>query len=315
MTAGNHRILITGAAGFIGAELCRQLQVDGRPLTLLQRSAAVSPYLREDPDIAVVQGELTDTAVSQRACQDVGLIFHLAGIAHTEGVDAKQVFDSHVEGTRSLLRQALESGVRRLVYLSSSLAREAEVDPAAASPYARAKYQAEQLLLDAGRAGDMETVILRPVNVYGVGMKGNIRRLMERIVDGFTPPLPRLATRVFLVGVSDLCRAALLAAHTPGAAGKTYTVTDGERYAINDIETAIYHVAGRKKPGWHTPRVLVYAAALAGLGGLSPKAYRNLTTNAVFSNEPLCKDLGFTPTTTFYAELPAILAGLSARSR
>jgi nucleoside-diphosphate-sugar epimerase len=313
MGTKDKRVLITGAAGFIGSELCRQLQSGSQPLTLLQRSAPVAHCLQDDPDITVIHGELTDPAVAGQACQGARLVFHLAGIAHTDSVNEKQLFDSHVEGTRVLLQQAQANGVQRLVYISSSLAEEAEVKPARASPYARAKLEAEQVVLAANRTGDIDAVILRPVNVYGVGMKGTIRRLMERIVDGFTPPLPRLATRVSLVGVGDLCRAAILAGNARESAGKTYTVTDGERYGINDIEAAIYHAAGRKKPGWHTPRVLVYAAALARLGGLSPKAYHNLISDNLFSNEALCNDLGFAPTTSFYTELPAILASLSSQ--
>ena len=312
MNADYSRIFVTGASGFIGSELCRQLQAAGHPLRLLQRAAPVASCLMDDPDVTIIQGDISNSDALRAGMEEAGLIFHLAGIAPTGGVNPDRLFQSHVEGTRNLLQQAVAAGVGRLVYISSSLAQEAQQRPGQASAYATAKLQAENMLLAAQQAGQIEVVILRPVNVYGVGMKGNIRGLMERILKGSAPPLPRLTTRLSLVGVGDLCRAAIIAGKSSRAAGKTYTVTDGQCYGINDIEAAIYRAAGRKKPGWHTPRVLVYAAALARLGGLSPKAYHNLITDNLFSDEALRQDLGFSPTTTFYAELPAIIASLSS---
>lgn len=309
ISMGSQSVLVTGANGFIGTELSRQLQAAGHPLTLLMRPGGTSPCVAGDPDLTLLYGELTDPAVAARACNGIDTVYHLAGRAHTVDQDPDALRRSHVETTRVLLQQARAQGVRRLIYFSSSLAAE-QASASDTDAYAAAKREAESLVREAQAQGHLETVILRPVNVYGIGMRGNIRRLMERVAAGKAPPLPKLATRLSLVGVADLCRAARLAGESRKAVGNCYTVTDGEVYRIDEIEAAIYAALGRKKPGWHTPRVLVYAAAVAGLGGLSLKAYRNLVTDNLHSHRELADALGFHPSSTLYAELPAIVADL-----
>ncbi|MCG8415090.1 MAG: hypothetical protein MI746_12795, partial [Pseudomonadales bacterium] len=131
-----------------------------------------------------------------------------------------------------------------------------------------------------------------------------------------------VSNEIPLVSVEDLCEAAILAAESSGSAGQIYTVTDGQAYTPNDIEAAVYEALGQKKPGWHTPRMVFYAASLGAqiannLGlwnnDLGLRTYRNLTgqgTGPVPSNEKICAELGFQPQRTFQSELPAILAAM-----
>ena len=148
--------------------------------------------------------------------------------------------------------------------------------------------------------------------------------MMSLISKRLMPPLPVLETRISLVSANDVCQAIQLALSSSLAIGKTYTVTDGEDYKISDIEAAIYTQLGRKSPSWRTPRMILYAAAgLAGVlstvlskilgtgGGINSRTYRNLTQDNVFSNQALCTELGFTPTTTLYLQLAEILEQLS----
>src|SRR5690606_21939893 len=107
----------------------------------------------------------------------------------------------------------------RIVFFSSSLA--AATGPQL-SEYGRAKRDAEELLLTAAREGRIEVCCLRPVNVYGLGMQGNLLTMIRLIRKGVFPPLPRQAASVSLVGNRDLCEAALLAAAAPQANGQIY---------------------------------------------------------------------------------------------
>lgn len=312
MNTSAPQVLVTGASGFIGRHLCRSLRQQGDRVRAMSRGGA--------PDQAAgasglqwIQADLTQTNTLASACSGINIIYHLAGIAHVNPrlqADYRRVV---VQGTENLVRAAAVAGVRRLVFCSSSLAATAEQDPAQASDYGRTKLAAEKILQDYATAHGIEISILRPVNVYGPGMKGNLATMIRLIKRRQLPPLPRLANRISLVGVEDLCRALMLVATADRAAGRTYLVSDGQAYGINAVEAAVYAALGRKKPGWHMPRVVLYAAAamaeLTG-SGIGRKTYANLVNDNLFDGSALQYELGFKPEKTLYDELPAILAAL-----
>ena len=264
-------------------------------------------------------------ALLGQACRNARAVFHLASIAHVGTADESVLQHSIVEGTQQLAAAAKQAGVASFVYFSSSLA--AAAGDRAASSYARCKKAAEESVL--GLADQhFRVCVLRPVNVYGPGMKGNLAGLIRHIRAGRLPSLPRLSHRVPLVAVQDLCQAAILAAENPRSAGRIYTVTDSRCHTPNSIETAIYQALGKKKPGWHSPRVVFYLAAAAAqlandLGlwrnNLGLRTYRNLTGQGAgaalyqdigAASEQLAAELGYRPQRSFRDELPAILAAL-----
>jgi nucleoside-diphosphate-sugar epimerase len=102
------------------------------------------------------------------------------------------------------LDAAVAAGARRFVYVSSSLAAATEGD---ATPYGQDKRAAEEALLAAGQARRIEVIILRAVNIYGVGMRGNIAAMIRLIQRGWLPRLPRFTNTISLIGVDDVARA------------------------------------------------------------------------------------------------------------
>ena len=320
---------VTGANGFIGAHLCSYLLQQDYFVRALVRSDRKDSDSRLDGLVAG-DGVATEVAVADicnaeclsSVFDGVDTVFHLAGVAHVGRGDYGSMQQLNVEGTGNVLRAATASGVRRLVFFSSSLARACESGTGDITDYGRTKLEAERLLLAAHRRGEIEIVILRPVNVYGADMKGNIRAMIAMIARRRLPPLPKLENRLSLVGVDDLVKAAVLAAESRDAGGKTYYITDGETYAINEIEQAIYQTLGRKLPRWRSPRVLLYAAsALAGVlgkmtnsgSGISIRTYHNLTRSNSFSNQEIESDLGFAPAGNLYDELPGIVANVTGK--
>ena len=309
-STANKRVLITGASGFVGRALTASLLAQGFDVVTLSRSPMPGNLAER---VTHVAADLLDAVALEKAMQGVSVVLHLASVAHVYGPNQDELQRTVVTGTEAVLRAAIAAGVGRVVYFSSILAQQVAEDPGQATEYGEAKLQAEKILQ---AANGIESVILRPVNVYGPGMQGNLQRLIRMIGAGRLPPLPALTTRMALVSVTDLAQAAVLLAQHESAAGNTYAIADGTDYRLHEIEAAIYRAWGRTQPSWRCPRVLLYGAALAmeGLGLISParrglglRTYRNLVQDHLVPDTAALEQLGFQAQTNFYQELPALV--------
>ena len=324
-TTNKTRILVTGATGFIGLVYCQHLIDKNVQVRVLLRDGSKAASLPANLNAQEIIGDLSDSELMRSACQGIDTVVHLAGIAHVAGISEKQLWETNTAGTRNLLDAAIDAKVRRLVFVSSSLAQAAEPGGVDATSYGKSKWAAEKELHQAQDKGQIETVILRPVNVYGAGMKGNISGMISMLDSGRLPPLPALTSRISLVSADDMAQALRLATNVEQAVGKTYAITDGEMYVITDIEKAIYQTLGKRLPSWRTPHMILYAASLvAGLmspfhkiarkgGGITGRTYRNLVSDNLFSNAEISAELGFKPTTTLYRDLPEIVRVITRR--
>lgn len=327
-------VLVTGATGFIGFELCTYLLHLGYSVKVLLRGQDQVQLFTPHEHLTHCIGCVEDFPSLQRACCDIDVVIHLAGIAHVNSAGDDLFQKINIKGTDNLLKASIEQGVKRIIFMSSSLAHAAETSEGDVTAYGQSKLTAERNLKSAHDRGDIEVVILRPVNVYGPGMKGNIVSMISMIDRGLLPGLPKIDSQISLVGVNDLAIALGLTILSSEASGKTYNITDGEKYSISAIEAAIYDVLGKEFPRWRTPHFVVYTAAvsagwLLGLrslsrklvaaiaggnkrkaskgGGISGRTYHNLVSENLFSNELICHELGFKPSTTLYLTLPNIL--------
>ena len=336
-------LLITGATGFVGQALCRHLlarkgllapQASDDRERQERKEAQENPFsggtdiqilIREPADInkiplqlgaRAIQGSLQDEASLVAACFGINQIIHLAGLAHVVKGSEQQAMDTTIQGTHNLLDAAIDAGVGRIVYLSSSLAEAAASSEGDVTAYGESKLQAERLLQSASSEGKIEAVILRAVNVYGPGMKGNIASMISMIDRGRLPPLPRLNNKISLLSADDLAQALLLALDVRETKQEVYTLTDGKQYSIEDIQSAIYRALDKPMPSWRTPHMVLYAASLiagvvssitSGSGTISRRTFRNLTSDNLFSNESAITDLRFAPSTDFFQQLPKIV--------
>jgi UDP-glucose 4-epimerase len=309
--------LITGSSGFVGrALLARLATFNQRPplLRLLERRPTEPPTVFQS-----CAGDLGDPQSLRRACEGIDTVIHLAGIAHVGSAASAEARAINLDGSLSLLRMAIDAGVRRFVFLSSTLSSDQSIQ------YGRDKHAVEEALLAAAAAGSIEVVILRAVNIYGVGMRGNIAAMIRLISSGVLPRLPKLTNRLSLVGVDDVVSALLLAATLDSPADPSalmaklairVTLTDGCTYEINAIEKSIYDAVERSPSHWRLPVVLLFAAsAMAELleklrifrSGIGLRTYRNLTRDNLFDNHSAKAELGFEPSTTFFAQVDKLV--------
>jgi len=237
------RVFVTGAGGFIGGHLCAALKTRGHEV------------------VAAMPSE--------------GAVVHLANIAHARAPEA-ELRRVNVEGTLQRARDAAAGGVRRFVYLSSSLATEAD------DRYGRSKLAAEQGL--ASLRG-IEVVILRPPLVYGPRVKANFLALMRAVARGVPLPLASINNRRSVVYVGNLVDAVVRCLEAPQAAGKTLGVTDGTPVSVPELCRRIGRALGRPA------RLFAFPPALLELA----PPLRSLARSLVVDDSALRGDLGWRP--------------------
>lgn len=297
-------VLITGATGFIGTSLCRQLRNRGERIIAVGRQQVEGPWHEFQCQDFSNQEFHIDFS-------DVHTIFHLVGKAHALAEtkqDEGQYFAINREGTRKLLEAAKLAGVRRFVLFSSVKAMGEGgfecIDESSVcrpeTPYGASKLAAEKLVLEGSYVP--EPVVLRLSMVYGNTRKGNLPRMIEAVDKGRFPPLPEVGNRRSMVHVDDVVRAAILAAEKPEAVGQSYIVTDGTPYSTRQVYEWICETLGKSAPGWVIPLPLLKSLARLGDGigrmrgrrfMFDSDALDKLTGSACYSSAKLEGELGF----------------------
>jgi nucleoside-diphosphate-sugar epimerase len=257
---GFMNILITGAAGFVGRALFRELLSRKYPLTCVFRklSRETQKTIEFNGCRQFVVENIDGTTRWSTHLTDVDQIVHLAGQAHVPYNISKQetnrFFWVNHEGTRNLAAQAARQGVKRFVFMSSilvngsqsPLAPFCETDRAnPQNAYAAAKYEAEKSLEKIGAETGMEVVILRPPLVYGPGVKANFLKLMNLVYAGIPMPLGEISNRRSFIGLKNLVDAVCLCIEHEKAGNQTFLVSDGEDLSTSQLITTIAVAMGR----------------------------------------------------------------------
>lgn len=239
------KILVTGASGFVGRELCRTLCGQDMSVRAALRTATQDLPVSEQ---SIVGSIAPDTDWTQ-ALAGVDAVVHLAARVHVmrdRAVDPSTEFRTmNVAATEHLARSAAACGVRRLVFMSSvkvngetSLADSglSESDPPApADPYGRSKWEAELALQRIAATTSLEYVVLRPPLVYGPGVKANFLSLMRWIAGGVPLPLGAIRNHRSLVYVANLTDAIRVCLTDPRAANRTFMISDGEDLSTPEL--------------------------------------------------------------------------------
>jgi nucleoside-diphosphate-sugar epimerase len=263
-----------------------------------------------------------------RLVGDYGVVFHLAGRAHTlsDGGGNENLYQAaNVEGTRHVLEVAERRRARAVVFLSSVKAmgeestgcRDELTESMPTTPYGRSKLAAERLVFDYGKRTGTHVTCLRLPLVYGSGNKGNLFSMISAIDRGWFPPVPEVRNLRSMIHVSDVVEAALLVSSRPEANGQGYIVTDGRPYSTREIYDLTCRALGKRVPRWSVPLALLKAAAYGGdaIGRVRGRrftfdsdALEKLTGSAWYSSEKISRELGYRPKITFEDALPEMIA-------
>jgi nucleoside-diphosphate-sugar epimerase len=260
------RILVTGASGFIGRALVAELANTGHSVRAAMRQPA-DVFPRSVEVIAV--SDLTRPLEWRPLLKNVETVVHLAGIAHAGPEIAEQTYDRvNRLATAELASAAKAVGIGQLIFMSSIRAQSGPVSteilretdaPHPTDAYGRSKLAAE----DAVRAAGVPFTILRPVLIYGPGVKGNFARLMKLARGAWPLPLGLCRNRRSLLARRNLIDAIHLALASPSTRGETYVVADPMPLTLTEIVTALRAGEGRRPGLLPVPPALIALASSA----------------------------------------------------
>jgi nucleoside-diphosphate-sugar epimerase len=297
-------VALTGATGFIGQHLLRELPKRGYRLRVLLRRPSAVPIA----SASAVVGDLARPVNMAAALADADAVIHSAGIAHAmSGLPEDDYRLLNTEATIALARAAQRAGARRFVFLSSIRAQcgpsagavlTESLPPQPTDAYGRSKLAAEQGLA----ALDLDWVALRPVLVYGQGVKGNMAELL-RLARSRTPlPLGALTAKRSLLALDNLVAAVDAVLSAPAPLKRPLIVADPEPLTIPEMIAAMRRGLGRRPGVFSVPPPLI-EAALRTMG--RAETYQRLA-GALVADPSARMRLGWTPPVTTREGLAAL---------
>ena len=274
---------ITGATGFVGSAVARELLRAGIGVRALVRRSSPRKNL-DGLDIETVEGNMRDQASMRQAAKSARYVFHVAADYRLWAPDPDEIMRANIEGTWSVMEAARDAGVERVVYTSSvatlklhengTPADEAEPlsEDEAIGAYKKSKVAAERLVERMVGEG-LPAVIVNPSTPIG---PRDVRPTPTGriIIEAATGRMPAYVdTGLNVVHVDDVA-AGHIAALRHGRIGERY-ILGGENMSLADLLRRIARSVGRSPPSIRIPRELIYpvaigAEALARLTGKEP---------------------------------------------
>ena len=285
-------IALTGATGFIGRHLLRELPKHGHRVRVLLRRPSEVPL---DCASAVV-GDLARPRNMAAALADVDAVIHSAAIGRVSGLPEDDFRVLNTEATIGLARAAQRAGAKRFIFLSSVRAQSGPSDeavltedrqPRPTDAYGRSKLAAEEGL---GQL-DLDWVALRPVLVYGPGMTGNLAALAQWARARYPLPLAGLKGRRSLLSVENLADAINTVIAAPAPLRRPLIVADAEPLTVPDMIAAMRRGMGRRPGLFPLPEIVVQAA----LRGLGRAEWHQRLAGSLIADASALRKLGWAP--------------------
>lgn len=308
------QLLITGSSGFVGRQLIQQLQG--------HMDYNIRALVRRMPDVlstGVDYRQLTDfSAVTAEhpALQGIDVVVHLASRVHVMNdaeSDPLEAFRRvNVDHTLRLARSAVAAGAKRFIFISSVKVNGEQTapgrpyseadNPLPVDPYGISKMEAEDALREVTVQTGLEVVIVRPVLVYGPGVKANFANMMKWLKKGVPLPFGAIGNQRSFVALDNLVSFILTCVSHPAAANQTFLISDGEDVSTTQLLIRLGKSMGSPArllpvPEW----LLLLGATLLGRKALSQRLCGSLQVDITKGRQLL----GWAPVVTLDEGLDA----------
>jgi len=256
-------VAVTGANGFIGQEVCRQLSAAGHRTRALVRAPSAALRTLAGVDQRRI-GDLARFADWTGALHGAEAVVHLAG--HARSREASALLEVNVNAS---VRAARAAGDAHFIFISTAkvhgeVSGERPFDEMSAlrpgEGYAASKAMAEDALRAIPR---LRLTVLRPPLVYGPGVRANFLALLAAIARGIPLPLARIRNRRSLIYVGNLAHAVRHCVDRPQSAGRTYLPSDGTATSTPELCRTIGRALGRPARLFPFPAALLPNALAA----------------------------------------------------
>lgn len=279
------KCFVTGATGFLGSHVARQLLARGAELRLLVRPTSRLENVADLPAERIV-GDLRDAQSLHRGMSGCDYVFHVAADYRLWARNGQELYESNVDGTKNILQAARDSGVRRVIYTSSVATMgfgnnghlTDERSPVSLfnmiGDYKRSKFMAERLVIEAGRGGQ-NVVIVNPTTPIG---ERDIKPTPtgQIVVDFLKKKFPAYVdTGLNLVDVVDCADGHLLAMEN-ARPGERY-ILGSENLTLKQILDKLGAITGLPSPNVKVPYAVALAAGAWGsivVGGMMKREPR-----------------------------------------
>lgn len=270
-------ILVTGATGFVGSQLCRRLTTDGHTVRVFHRPTSDLSVL-QGLEVEYAVGDVTEIDTLRKAMQGVDCIYHAAGqVSYWK--DSSRMYEITVGGTKNVLQAARENGAGRVVFTSSVAAMGVPEELPGrndAAPigidenhtwnyiprfwtYGHAKYLAELAIAEAV-AGGQDVVIVNPASIMGPGDVHMVSGDLIVQLAKFKRGLPFfLRGGMNVVHIDDVV-SGHIAAMESGKAGERY-ILGGENASLRNLQEMIARLLGQNPPKYPLPGGLLRSLA------------------------------------------------------
>lgn len=326
MTFESQRVLVTGAAGFLGNALALRLAQYGCSVRAIVREAhlrAPAAQALANAGVALVPGDVRDKALVEQSVHNCTHVYHLAAQKSAPGTTTKQYFEVNVQATRHLAECALAAGVQRFVFASTlgvhGFVTQGVIDESSPvrpnSEYRRSKWQGEEVLRALHRDRALPVVLARISSVVGPGARWWLP-LMRGIAQERIRLIGNGRNHIDLVACEDIVEGLLQCANVPGIEGRCFVLGSASPTTFRAFAEAIASAAGAAPPG-NGPPSAPYRAALrlhamifraAGIQLNGAHSREVLVANKVASSARARADLGYAPSHSVNEAITAMVA-------
>jgi nucleoside-diphosphate-sugar epimerase len=261
------KILVTGATGFTGGEICKRLVNEGHKVTAFVRENSRTEKLKA-MGVECRHVDLKDKKSIFDNFSEFSRIFHVAAAYRTEHADENEFWQVNVEATRHMLDAAKKFGVGRFVHTSTVGVQGDIKEPPAdedyrfepGDHYQDSKLKGELLARDYFAQG-LPGVVVRPVGIYGPG-DTRFLKLFKAVNSNKFIMIGSGKTLYHMTYIDDLVQGFVLASQKEGVNGEVFTIA-GEKYTtISELVNLVADVLGKAHPKLKIPFAPVYAASV-----------------------------------------------------